>query len=70
MDEESSLYKSAMFLPIQKGSVRSKTILSENFRDNLKWSAGFAINNFNVSSVDIDKLNKAKKKRKSCHRFR
>jgi len=62
MDNESADYKSAMFYRIQRNQFRFKTdFLGKLSGDNLKWTAGFAFQNFGISSVNIDKLNKGRK---------
>jgi len=62
MDDEDSLnYKSRMFYRYLRNQFRIKTdIQGKLIGEHLKWSAGFAFNNFKVSEVDIDKLNKGK----------
>ena len=63
MDEGASTYKSAMFYRYERNQFRFKNdFIGKLSGDHLKWNAGFAINNFSVSSVDIDKLNKGRKK--------
>lgn len=63
MDDESSLYKSEMFYRYQRNLFRFRSdFLGKLAGDNLKWSAGFSIQNFKISSVDIEKLNKGRKK--------
>ena len=61
MDEESTTYRTRMFYRFERNQFRFKNdfqgILSG---DHLKWSAGFAFQNFSNSSVNIDKLNKGK----------
>ncbi|MEI8226063.1 MAG: BamA/TamA family outer membrane protein [Bacteroidota bacterium] len=61
MDEESTTYRTRMFYRFERNQFRFKNdfqgILSG---DHLKWSAGFAFQNFKNSSVNIDKLNKGK----------
>jgi outer membrane protein assembly factor BamA len=63
MDEDlaGSTYRSRMFYRFQRNQFRFKNdfqgkISGEHFR----WSAGFAFQNFNAGSVDIDRLNKGK----------
>jgi outer membrane protein assembly factor BamA len=55
-------YRTRMFYRYQKNQFRFKNdfqgILSG---EHLKWSAGFAFQDFTTSSVNIDKLNKGKK---------
>ncbi|HNR42056.1 MAG TPA: BamA/TamA family outer membrane protein [Bacteroidales bacterium] len=65
MDTESSAYRSAMFYRFSRNQFRFKNdFVGKLSGDHLKWSAGFALNNFRVGSVDIDKLNKGKKEDK------
>ncbi|NMC39271.1 MAG: BamA/TamA family outer membrane protein [Bacteroidales bacterium] len=65
MDDESTGYRSDMFYRFRRDQFRFKNdFIGKLAGDHLKWSAGFAINNFRVSSVDIDKLNKGKKEDK------
>ena len=56
-----SLYRTRMFYNFERNQFRFKNdfqgIISG---EHLKWSAGFAFNNFDISSVNIDKLNKGK----------
>jgi outer membrane protein assembly factor BamA len=62
MDDEASAYKTAMFYRHQKNQFRFKNdFIGKLSGDHLKWSAGFAFQNFKISSVNIDKLNKGKK---------
>jgi len=62
MDNESADYKSAMFYRIQRNQFRFKSdFLGKLSGDHLKWTAGFAFQNFGISSVNIDKLNKGRK---------
>ncbi|HQG76715.1 MAG TPA: hypothetical protein PLS58_04450 [Bacteroidales bacterium] len=64
MDTESSAYRSAMFYRFSRNQFRFKNdFVGKLSGDHLKWSAGFALNNFRVGSVDIDKLNKGEKRR-------
>jgi outer membrane protein assembly factor BamA len=64
MDDKlsSDIYRSRMFYRFQKNQFRFKNdfqgLLSG---DHLKWSAGFAFQDFTTGSVNIDKLNKGKK---------
>ncbi len=61
MDEESSDYKTRMFYRYQRNQFRFKNDFQGVIAgDNLRWNAGFAFQNFAVSSVDIEKLNKGK----------
>jgi len=62
MDDKSSSYRSRMFYRFQKNQFRFKNDFQGNLSgDHLKWSAGFAFQDFTISSVNIDKLNKGKK---------
>jgi outer membrane protein assembly factor BamA len=62
MDDKSSTYRSRMFYRFQKNQFRFKNDFQGNLSgDHLKWSAGFAFQDFTTSSVNIDKLNKGKK---------
>ncbi len=62
MTKDDEGYKSAMFYRYERNQFRFRNdfvgILSG---EHLKWSAGFALNNFSVGSVDISKLNKGRK---------
>lgn len=55
-----SLYKSRVFYRYQNKMFRFKADLNGKIKGNLKWLAGFQFYNFEVASVDIDKLNKGK----------
>jgi len=56
-----SPYKSAMFYRFQRNQFRFKNDFQGKLSgEHIKWSAGFAFQNFKVSSVDITKLNKGK----------
>ncbi len=60
-DDESSLYRSRMFYRFERNQFRFKNDFQGKLSgDHLKWSAGFAFQDFTISSVDIDKLNKGK----------
>ncbi len=62
MDDESADYKSRMFYRYERDQFRFKNdFIGKLSGDHLKWSAGFAFQNFKVRSVNIDKLNKGKK---------
>jgi outer membrane protein assembly factor BamA len=55
-------YRSRMFYRFQKNQFRFKNDFQGKISgEHFKWSAGFAFQDFTVSSVDIDKLNKGKK---------
>ena len=61
MDEDAAEYRTRMFYRFQRNQFRFKNDFQGKLTgDHLKWSAGFAFQNFNNSSVDIDKLNKGK----------
>jgi outer membrane protein assembly factor BamA len=63
MDNESSnsLYRTRMFYRIQRNLFRFKNDFQGKLSgEHIKWSAGFAFQDFTVGSVDIDKLNKGK----------
>lgn len=54
-------YKSRMFYKFQQKLFRFKVDLQHKIGDShFKWVAGMNLHNFNISSVDIDKLNKNK----------
>jgi outer membrane protein assembly factor BamA len=64
MDDKSGadVYRTRMFYRLQKNQFRFKNDFKGNLSgDHLKWSAGFAFQDFKVSPVNIDKLNKGKK---------
>jgi outer membrane protein assembly factor BamA len=62
MDDKATDYRTAMFYRYQRDQFRFRTdFLGKLSGDHLKWTAGFAFQNFNVSSVNIDKLNKGRK---------
>ena len=55
-------YRTRMFYRFQKNQFRFKNDFQGKLSgDHLKWSAGFAFQDFKTSSVNIDKLNKGKK---------
>ena len=55
-------YKTRMFYRLQRKLFRFKNDFQGKLAgDKFRWSAGFSIQNFNISSVNIDKLNKGKK---------
>jgi outer membrane protein assembly factor BamA len=63
MDDElaSPLYRTRMFYRFERNQFRFKNDFQGKLSGNhLKWSAGFAFQNFKNSSVNIDKLNKGK----------
>ncbi len=54
-------YKSAMFYRFQRNQFRFKNDFQGKLSgEHFKWSAGFAFQNFKISSVNIGKLNKGK----------
>jgi outer membrane protein assembly factor BamA len=60
-DDAVSVYRSRMFYRFERNQFRFKNDFQGKLSgDHLKWSAGFAFQNFTISSVDIDKLNKGK----------
>lgn len=62
MDDESASYKSRMFYRFQRNQFRFKNDFQGKLSgEHIKWSAGFAFQDFKVGSVNIDKLNKGKK---------
>jgi outer membrane protein assembly factor BamA len=62
MDDKSADYRTRMFYRYQKNQFRFKNDFQGKLSgDHLKWSAGFAFQDFTTSSVNIDKLNKGKK---------
>jgi outer membrane protein assembly factor BamA len=61
MDDESDSYRSRMFYRFGRNQFRFKNDFQGKLSgEHIKWSAGFAFQNFVASSVDIDKLNKGK----------
>jgi outer membrane protein assembly factor BamA len=61
MNDEETGYKTRMFYRFERNQFRFKNDFQGRLSgDHLKWSAGFAFQNFKVSSVDIDRLNKGK----------
>jgi hypothetical protein len=61
MDENSADYRTRMFYRFQRNQFRFKNDLQGKLSgEHIKWSAGFAFQDFKVSSVDIDKLNNGK----------
>ena len=61
MDDETADYRSRMFYRLERNQFRFKNdFLGKISGDHLKWSAGFAFQNFTVNSVDIERLNKGK----------
>lgn len=63
MDDKAdpSIYRTRMFYRFERNQLRFKNDFQGKLSgDHFKWSAGFAFQNFNVNSVDIEKLNKGK----------
>ena len=63
MDDEltSPPYRTRMFYRFERNQFRFKNDFQGKLSgDHFKWSAGFAFQNFEVNSVDIDRLNKGK----------
>ena len=55
-------YRTRMFYRFQRNQFRFKNDFQGKLSgDHVKWSAGFAFQNFENSSIDINKLNKGKK---------
>ncbi len=60
-DTGSPEYKTRMFYRLRRLLSRFKNdFTGKLYGDKLFWSAGFSIQNFSISSVDIDKLNRGK----------
>lgn len=54
-------YRSRMFYRFERNQFRFKNDFQGKLSgEHIKWSAGFAFQNFAIKSVDIDKLNKGK----------
>jgi len=61
MDVESPLYKSGMFYRMDRNQFRIKTDIQGKLTgEHVKWSAGFAFQNFSISSVNIEKFNEGR----------
>jgi len=61
VDEEDGLYKSRMFYRLERNQFRIKADIQGKLSgEHIKWSAGLAVNNFTVSSIDIERLNEGK----------
>lgn len=63
MDDDlaSPPYRTRMFYRFERNQFRFKNDFQGKLSgDHIKWSAGFAFQNFKVNSVDIEKLNKGK----------
>jgi outer membrane protein assembly factor BamA len=55
-------YRTRMFYRFQRNQFRFKNDFQGKLSgDHIKWSAGFAFQDFVISSVNVDKLNKGKK---------
>lgn len=62
MDEDSPDYKTAMFYRFQRNQFRFKNdFIGSLSGEHLKWNAGLSFQNFQVSSVNTEKLNKGRK---------
>jgi hypothetical protein len=61
VDDKTAAYKTRMFYKFQQNLFRFKVDLQRKIGDSpFKWVVGFNLLNFDISSVDIDKLNKNK----------
>jgi outer membrane protein assembly factor BamA len=61
VDRDSPDYQSSMFYMMKRTLFRFKNDFSGKLSgEKLRWNAGFAIQNFKVSDVNLDKLNKGK----------
>ena len=61
MDDETTDYRTRMFYRFERNQFRFKNDFQGKLAgEHIKWSAGFAFQNFNIASVDIDRLNKGK----------
>jgi outer membrane protein assembly factor BamA len=62
MDQETESYRTRMFYRFERNQFRWKNDLQGKLSgEHIKWSAGLAFQNFDVNSVDIERLNKGKK---------
>ncbi|HLN21687.1 MAG TPA: BamA/TamA family outer membrane protein [Bacteroidales bacterium] len=62
MDDEDPDYRTRMFYRFERNQFRFKNDFQGKLAgENIQWSAGFAFQNFDLGSVNIDKLNKGKK---------
>ena len=60
-DPNNPLYRSRMFYRFERNQFRFKNDFQGKLTgDHIKWSAGFAFQNFTNNSVDIERLNKGK----------
>lgn len=61
IDDESGDYKTRMFYMMRRTLLRFKNDFQGSLAgEHLRWNAGFAIQNFKVSEIDLEKLNKGK----------
>jgi len=61
MNEEDPAYRTRMFYRFERNQFRFKNDFDGKLSgEHLKWSAGFAFQDFDIASVNIDKLNKGK----------
>jgi len=61
IDSESTEYVTRMFYRFKRMLLRFKNDFEGKLTgDKLRWSAGFTIQHFKISSIDLDKLNKGK----------
>ncbi len=61
MDDETDAYRTRMFYRHERNQFRFKNDFSGKLSgDYLRWSAGFAVQNFSVGSVDVERLNRGK----------
>lgn len=61
VDSDLSAYKTRMFYKYDRKLFRFKVDLQGRlFGDNVRWTGGFNLQNFGISSVNLDKLNKGK----------
>lgn len=58
--ELDSIYKTRVFYKYSNKMFRFKTDMNGKIRGSLKWLAGLQFYNFEIGSVDVDKLNKGK----------
>lgn len=60
-DRSSPEYRTRMFYKLQNDLLRIKADFQGPLKnDKIRWLAGFNFHNFNISSVDLDRLNKGK----------
>lgn len=61
MDDEATDYRTRMFYRQERNQFRIKADIQGKLSgEHLKWAAGFGINKFTISSVDIERLNEGK----------